>query len=186
MSCVDAESPPKGGVRWWNVPSWQWNTRLGGGGGPVFLMGDGTICCGGSCPFWLTMLGVPFVGELAFEGFLLNNGISTIHKTCAISFSPFVGQTFPLARDKIFGSRLFALFTCFAAFCYAVLTFHFEFSFLIYSSHDKWTLKTLTIADRLRVWPSLGNLVHSRKTRSKRFTSAAHQLKPGSVSLPGD
>lgn len=107
-------------------------------------------------------------------------------KTCAISFSFFVWQTFPLARDKIFGSRLFALFTCFAAFCYAVSIFHFEFSFLIYSSHDKWTLEMLTIADRLRVRPSIFNLVHSRETRSKLFTQSAHQLKPGSVSLPGD
>lgn len=63
-------------------------------------------------------------------------------KIAQFLFSPFAWQTFPLARDNIFGSWLFALFTCFAAFCYAVLPFHFEFSFLIYSSHDKWTLQT--------------------------------------------
>lgn len=60
--------------------SWQWNTRLGGGGA-VALIGDAII---GSCsrPFCGRTGTLPFVGELAFEGFLLNNGILSIHWNC--------------------------------------------------------------------------------------------------------
>ena len=53
--------------------SWQWNTRLGGGGAMV-LIGDGIICWGNgsSCPLDPLIIDpmIPFVGELAFAFFL--------------------------------------------------------------------------------------------------------------------
>lgn len=136
--------------------SWQWKTRLGGGG--EVMIGDGIICCWCigciSWPFWVTT-GAPFVGELAFDdGFLLNNGIFTIHLRL---FSQLwmahdtITKANTSQRTKLRKTKktlwIFFHFVTDVIFSLASLLFC-DYKFftlnLFFSSHDKWARSTNT------------------------------------------
>lgn len=146
------------------LASWQWKTRLGGGGATA-LIGDVNIwgvIGSWSCPLVPFMIDplIPFVGEFAFD-FFLNIFFNS-------SLAQFLSNNSPLlARDTFTRSFSFQLFLCLLLFSnwrdflsffllFARLNFSLNFDF---SSHDKSPTNTLEEFRFTSIFPSNYNSI---------------------------